>query len=151
MESLQLAEKFLGENSSYQLLKMDAAGLKFKKNSFDLVLCIQNGISVFKVNKEKLIKETLKETRRGGIIVFSSYSHKFWEERLKWFRLQAQHHLLGKIDEKITKDGIIYCKDGFKATTVSTEEFKILCSNIGIEPKMHEIKNSSIFCEIKVP
>ena len=53
----------------------------------------------------------------GGRALFSSYSPKFWEHRLSWFREQADKGLLGAIDEEKTRDGLIVCRDGFVART----------------------------------
>ena len=60
----------------------------------------------------------------GGTVYFSSYSAKFWNWRLKWFEEQADKGLLGEIDYDRTKDGVIICKDGFKAITHSPESLK---------------------------
>lgn len=87
------------------------------------MFCIQNGISAFGVNKKRLIAESIRVTKVNGIVLFSSYSPKIWEARLEWFRKQSQFGLIGEIDEEKTCDGTIVCKDGFKATTISNEQF----------------------------
>lgn len=48
--------------------------LGFRNRRFDVVVCIQNGISAFKVDQRKLIGETMCVTRSGGTLLFSSYS-----------------------------------------------------------------------------
>jgi hypothetical protein len=35
-------------------------------------------------------------------MLFSTYCERFWEERLKWFEIQAQHGLIGEIDYHAT-------------------------------------------------
>ena len=80
--------------------------------------------------------EALRVTRSGGNILFSSYAEQFWTERLNWFRQQADQGLLGEIDEKATGNGVIVCKDGFKANTVRPEEFKHIASTLGYNPKI---------------
>jgi len=130
---------------------MNAVLLGFKDKCFDLVACIQNGISAFKVDQEELIREALRVTRPGGRVLFSSYSEKFWPERLNWFRIQADHALLGEIDEKATGNGVIVCKDGFRATTVGRADFRALASRIGVACTIEEVDESSIFCEMLVP
>ena len=127
---------------------MDAKKLDFPVNYFDKVLCIQNGLSAFKLNKRDLIKETLRVTCKNGSAFFSSYSNNFWENRLEWFRLQVEYGLLGEIDENNTKDGVIVCKDGFEATTITKNEFSSLCKELNLIPKINEVDKSSIFCEI---
>ena len=130
-------------------MQMDATRLEFKDSSFDAVVCIQNGISAFQTDKLKLIKESIRVSKPGGIILFSSYLEKFWDERLKWFELQAEKELIGEIDYSKTKNGTIVCKDGFSAGTVGATEFKALVSEIkNIRTKVSEIDNSSIFFEI---
>jgi 2-polyprenyl-6-hydroxyphenyl methylase/3-demethylubiquinone-9 3-methyltransferase len=133
------------------LLTMNALELGFRNKRFDLVACIQNGISAFKVDQEQLIRETLRVIRSGGRALFSSYSEKFWPDRLDWFRIQADHGLLGEIDENATGNGIIVCKDGFRATTIGSDDFRSLASKIGIKCTITEVDDSSVFCDIVVP
>jgi len=148
--SLELAKKLLKRNLNYQLFQMDAINLEFQNNIFDVVICIQNGISAFNVDKEELIREATRVTKKGGLVLFSSYSGKFWEERLKWFILQSEAGLIGEIDLSATHSGIIVTKDGFKATTIKPTEFTSLTSELSITLKIEEIDNSSIFYEILV-
>jgi len=148
--SLFLIEKTIGKIPSLHLSVMNAVELGFSDRKFDRVICIQNGISAFKVNKRKLIEEAIRVTRSGGTILFSSYSERFWEDRLEWFRLQSEYGLIGEIDENVSKDGIIVCKDGFRSDTIGPDEFISLTSTYGIEPIITEVDGSSIFCEIRV-
>ncbi len=127
---------------------MDAAHLAFTDNCFDLVVCIQNGISAFHVDQKTLIVESLRVTKPGGKLLFSTYSAKFWNHRLEWFRLQASAGLLGEIDEERTRDGHIICKDGFTATTVSETQFRELTSGLAANIAIIEVDESSLFCEI---
>jgi len=80
--SLFLVEKTIGKIPSLHLSVMNAVELGFSDRKFDTVIGIQNGISAFKVNKRKLIEEAIRVTRSGGTILFSSYSERFWEDRL---------------------------------------------------------------------
>ena len=148
--SLLMAREYLGNISSCYLIEMDAAEFGFRKNSFDAVVCIQNGISAFAVNQRKLLEESVRVIRPGGIALFSSYSEHFWKDRLDWFRLQAKQGLLGEIDEAATGKGVIVCKDGFKASTVGPDDFAALSSGLPVFSKITEVDRSSIFCEIRV-
>jgi len=148
--SLSLAQKTIGKIPSVHLSVMNAVELGLCDRKFDTVICVQNGISAFKVNKRKLIEESIRVTRSGGIVLFSSYSERFWEDRLEWFRLQSEYGLIGEIDENASKDGIIICKDGFRSDTIGPDEFTSLTSGYGIEPIITEVDGSSIFCEIRV-
>jgi SAM-dependent methyltransferase len=148
--SLLMARELTGNISSCGLIEMDAAELGFRKDSFDAVVCIQNGISAFSVNQRKLVEESVRIIRPGGIAFFSSYSEKFWEDRLDWFRLQAEQGLLGEIDEAATGKGVIVCKDGFKASTVGPDDFAALTSGLPVLSKITEVNRSSLFCEIRV-
>ncbi len=107
-------------------------------------------LKAFKTNPLKLLEESLRVTKKGGIVLFSSYSENFWDDRLQWFQIQAEHKLIGEIDYSLTKNGNIYCKDGFRATTYSGQEFLDLASNFNIQSTIHEIDSSSIFCEMIV-
>ena len=149
-ENIQLAKKIVGSNENCEFYSMDAIDLKFVDDFFDTVICVQNGISAFKVNPLRLIKESIRVTRNGGTVLFSSYSEKFWDNRLKWFQIQAEHKLIGEIDYKLTKNGVIVCKDGFKAITYSGQEFLELASHFNVQTTIHEIDNSCIFCEMAV-
>ena len=148
--SLQLAREMIGNNSSLELYEMNAIDMDFEDGDFDVVICIQNGISAFHIDKQQLIKEAVRVTRSGGKVLFSSYSEKFWEDRLEWFQLQAEHNLIGEIDYEKTGNGVIVCKDGFRATTVSPDEFLYLTKNMNVNTKIIEVDNSSIFCLLKV-
>ncbi len=150
LDSLYMAKKS-DRCSSFWLSAMNAANLGFCDQCFDVMVCVQNGISAFNVNQEDLIREALRVTRSGGRVLFSSYSERFWSERLNWFRIQAKHGLLGDIDEKATGDGAIVCKDGFRATTLGPADFRYLADRIGVAVLITEVDASSIFCEIEVP
>jgi SAM-dependent methyltransferase len=129
---------------------MDAVRLGFGDKTFDRVICIQNGISAFHVDPASLIKESIRVIKPGGIIWFSTYSEKFWHHRLEWFRLQSQSGLIGEIDDGKTGNGVIICKDGFRATTFGREAFEALLSGFNVNIKIEEIDSSSLICEIKV-
>jgi len=149
-DNIQLAKKIVGNNENCEFYTMDAINLKFVDNFFDTVICIQNGVSAFKVNPLRLIKESIRVTRKGGTVLFSSYSEKFWDYRLKWFQIQAEHKLIGEIDYSLTENGVIVCKDGFKAITYSGQEFLELASNFNVKTTIHEIDDSSVFCVMVV-
>ena len=146
--SLDLAAELLSDIPNCRLIQMSAINLDFEDHTFDVVVCIQNGISAFHVDQKDLIEESIRVTKPGGIILFSSYSHKFWQDRLHWFELQAQHGLLGEIDNEKTQTGIIICKDGFVATTVNDDQFLALSANFDVAAKVVEVDESSLFCEI---
>jgi 2-polyprenyl-6-hydroxyphenyl methylase/3-demethylubiquinone-9 3-methyltransferase len=128
---------------------MDSGYLGFKEEQFDKVVCVQNGISALSLEKKELIAEALRVTRKGGSVLLSSYAERFWEDRLTWFRLQAEHGLIGEIDEENTGEGLIMCKDGFKSTTVTAQNFRALASEFGLVPLMTEVDGSSLFCELR--
>ncbi|MGD2154510.1 MAG: class I SAM-dependent methyltransferase [Gemmatimonadales bacterium] len=148
LESLQLARRDLG--GTCQLAAMDAVALAFADAAFDLVICVQNGIAAFGVDKRTLIEEAVRVTRPGGTVLFSTYSEKFWDQRLEWFRIQAAHGLIGELDPQATGDGVIACKDGFRAETVSAEGFRSLLAGYG-PPRITEVDGSSLFCGITAP
>jgi 2-polyprenyl-6-hydroxyphenyl methylase/3-demethylubiquinone-9 3-methyltransferase len=146
--SLILAKETINNISNCVLVQVNAVQLSFIKNAFDVVICIQNGISAFHVDQKELIMESIRVTKPGGTVLFSSYSDKFWNHRLEWFQKQADAGLLGEIDYEKTGDGLIVCKDGFKATTVRPSHFLALTSDLDVEVKIVEVDESSLFCEI---
>lgn len=150
LESLRLARADLRHLASCSVAAMNAVLLGFPDQTFDLVACIQNGIAAFRVDPRALLREAIRVTRPGGHVLFSSYSASFWEDRLEWFRIQSAHGLMGEIDTEATKDGIIVCKDGFRAGTVGPEAFRELLSWYPAAPAITEVDGSSLFCEVTV-
>ncbi len=148
LASLQMARERLGDTTNIGLAAVDAARPAFQPGIFDVVVCIQNGISAFHADRRDLIRESITVTRPGGKILFSSYSHKFWRDRLEWFYMQAAAGLLGEIDEEKTGAGKIVCKDGFTAGTVDGEEFRELTAGFDVQTCIGEIDESSLFCEL---
>lgn len=146
--NIKAAREYLSEFDNILLFKMNAAELTFEDNTFDSVICIQNGISAFHVDPERLLSESLRVAKKNGLILFSSYSDKFWEDRLEWFKIQSEYQLLDEIDWEKTKNGMIICKDGFHATTFTPENFEKLISKFKLSYNIEEVDNSSIFCII---
>ncbi len=147
--SLRYAHKLLCTAANCLLVQADAAQLAFPDCTFDVVVCIQNGISAFHVNQEHLVKESVRVAKRGGTILFSSYSAKFWDHRLEWFCRQSSAGLLGEIDFEKTGDGVIVCKDGFTASTVSAEGFLELAAGCNVDTRVAEVDQSIVFCEMR--
>lgn len=148
--SLRLAREERGVCSDF-LIRMDAGRLGFKGDVFDAVVCIQNGISAFQVDRRQLVAEALRVTAPGGVALFSSYAARFWPFRLEWFEIQAAHGLVGEIDRRLTREGQIVCRDGFRAGTVSPEEFLSLAAAVGCPARITEVAGSSLFCEFLKP
>ena len=146
--SLELARSYIESCQNCAVSLMDASQLSFHSCIFDAVFCIQNGISAFGVNKKRLIAESIRVTKDNGIVLFSSYSPKIWKDRLEWFRKQSQFGLIGEIDEEKTRDGTIVCKDGFRATTVSSDQFVELFDEFRLTASIIEVDESSIFCKV---
>jgi len=149
--SLRMALEFVGRGPSLRLACMDAVHLGFREHFFDLTICIQNGICAFAVDQQQLFKEALRVTRSGGLVLFSTYSARFWEHRLEWFEVQSAHRLIGEIDYQATGNGVIVCKDGFRATSADATTFERLAAGVGVAPRITEVDNSSLFCEIVAP
>lgn len=149
--SLALGRERLKSVPNCRLLQMNAVSLGFREKSFDVVACIQNGISAFKEDPRALILESVRVAKAGGKVLFSSYADKFWPERLAWFERQAEAGLLGEIDYAKTGDGVIVCKDGFRASTVSRGQFEELTSGLNARTETVEVDESSLFCVLSIP
>lgn len=147
-KSLDLARKSMPPGMACQFIDMDASSMNFRDGQFDVVLCLQNGIAAFGVDRERLVREAVRVCRPGGRVIFSSYAGAFWNHRLEWFELQAAHGLLGPIDREATTDGVIVCKDGFEAGYMRPEDFRQLWRRLGLEPEISEVDGSSTFCEV---
>jgi len=149
MNSLEFARSYLHSRSGIGLVCADASCLPFRLGVFDAVICIQNGISAFGVNRRDLVAEAIRVTKARGRILFSSYSPKIWKERLAWFRAQSKAGLVGEIDEEASGHGTVVCKDGFRASTISRAELRRLFSDAGLTPRIKEIDGSSVFCLVR--
>jgi 2-polyprenyl-6-hydroxyphenyl methylase/3-demethylubiquinone-9 3-methyltransferase len=148
ISSLMLAKKILGATPNCSLYQMDASRLGFRDHVYDCVVCVQNGISAFQVDQMTLISESMRVTKPGGMVMFSTYSEKFWNHRLQWFQQQSERRLLGEIDYNKTSDGVIVCKDGFTSAALSSSGFRELTAKLKVEAQVVEIDESSLFCEI---
>jgi len=146
-----MAGEQVGHPRTLHLLCMDAASMGFAGGSFDCTLCLQNGISAFGVDPLILLREAVRVTRPGGRVLFSSYAERFWPHRLEWFEAQAAHGLIGEIDQRVTGNGVIVCRDGFRATTVAPGYFREMAAKVGIRAEISEVDGSSVFCELVVP
>ncbi len=145
--SLDYAQEAL-DIPNCSLARMNAGKLAFYDGVFDCVVCIQNGISAFHVDQQALVSESVRVAKAGATVLFSSYSERFWKNRLEWFELQSKAGLVGEIDYEKTSDGVIVCKDGFTATTVSSDHFLALTAQLDADIRIVEVDGSSLFCEI---
>lgn len=148
--SLTLAREVLPDESRYHLACMNAVSLGFCDEAFDIVVCVQNGISAFHEDQHDLVRECVRVCKKSGTVLLSSYSDRFWDHRLEWFELQSHAGLLGEIDYEKTGDGEIVCTDGFTATTVRPERFRSLTKNLSADINIVEVDESSLFCEVVV-
>jgi len=147
-ESLEFARSHMECCQNYTIFLMDASHMAFRSSTFNAVFCIQNGISAFGVERKQLVDESIRVTKDNGTILFSSYSPEIWGPRLEWFRRQSQFGLVGEIDEEKTYGGTIVCKDGFRATTVTSDQFIELFTKNGFKTSIIEVDESSIFCKV---
>ncbi|MBF8984830.1 class I SAM-dependent methyltransferase [Lutibacter sp. B2] len=143
-ESVSLGNEYLKDSPNAEIMTMDVINLTFEEK-FDVILCLQNGLSAMKVTSSNLIEKMLGMVVSGGKVYFSTYSEKFWDYRLMWFKEQADKGLLGELDLDKTKDGVIICKDGFKAITHTPEDLKMLGHLSGYEYQIQEVDESSVF------
>lgn len=146
--SVELGKNYIKECPRCSIQVMDALNLEFDEK-FDVVLCLQNGLSAIKGQPMDLIKQCMKVLAPGGVAYFSTYSYKFWKHRLAWFQEQADKGLLGEIDLEKTQDYIIVCKDGFVAITFSEDELKKLGEKSGCHYSIEEVDESSLFLILK--
>jgi 2-polyprenyl-6-hydroxyphenyl methylase/3-demethylubiquinone-9 3-methyltransferase len=128
---------------------MDAVRTGFGDGTFDVVVCVQNGMSAFRVDRPSLMRECLRVARSGGLAIFSSYADAFWDDRLAWFRAQADAGLIGQIDAVQTGDGLIVCKDGFTATTIRPDEWRALARSVNRSAVIEVVDESSVFCVVR--
>jgi len=150
-ESLALAAARLRSLPNLLLACMDAARLAFVDATFDVVVCVQNGIAAFGVDRRALVHEAWRVLRPGGLAIFSSYSDKFWDDRLAWFEAQAAAGLIGSIDRRRSGGGVIVCSDGLVLGAVRPEEFAPLVAGLDAEVASVEVDGSCWFHLLRRP
>jgi len=150
IDSLCMARKYLAHVDNFALVNMDATSLAFPDGIFDLVFCVQNGIAAFQVDPKVLLSHAIAATKEGGKVLFSTYADEFWEHRLEWFRVQAAHGLVGKIDEAASRRGVIVCEDGFSSGIIQPHDLFTIAQGLGKNSSIHVIGGSSVFCEVNV-
>ena len=145
--NVEFGREYLSGVQNAELLVMDAHDLRLD-SGFDAVLCLQNALSAMKTRPLEYVKVIMAQTLPGGTAFVSSYSAKFWEHRLAWFHEQAGKGLLGEIDTELTRDGVIVCKDGFKATTCTPEELNAVGKVSGHRYELQEVDESFVMLTI---
>ena len=142
--SVEFGKEYLIGFTNVRLELMDAHKLDFAEE-FDVVLCLQNGLSALRGETTPLVNRCVKALKKGGSAYFSTYSGKFWDYRLAWFEEQADKGLLGKIDKNQTREGVIICQDGFRAATFTEKDFAALGEASGYKYEIREADESSLF------
>ncbi len=142
-ENVELGREYLKDCPNASMIAMDVHKMEFRER-FDSILCLQNGLSAMRADSAVICK-ILETVAQGGTAYFSSYSTKFWDFRLKWFEEQAAKGLLGEIDYDKTQNGVIICKDGFRATIHLPEDFQKIGEESGYPYQVQEVDESSVF------
>jgi len=146
-DNVAFGQDYLYDMPNAELIVMDVHKIEpgTFESSFDAVLCLQNALSSMKVEPFSFVDKVMALLAPGGSAWISSYSEKFWPHRLAWFQEQAEKGLLGEIDLEQTKDGVIVCKDGFRAVTHSQEQLSEIGRASGYPYKVQEVNESSVF------
>lgn len=146
-QTVALGREYVKDCSNATMLEQDAHNLSLDEK-FDVVLCLQNALSAIRADFT-LVQNLVDLLAPGGVLYISSYSADFWPWRLQWFEEQAQKGLLGPIDYDQTKDGVIVCTDGFRATTHTPQALQALGERLALPFEVRHVDNSSIFLAIK--
>lgn len=134
--------------SRVRFAAMDCGRLAFPAATFDVVICVQNGLSAFGLEPEALLREAARVARRGACLLFSTYAERFFPERLEWFEAQAAAGLLAPIDRARTGGGVIACADGFRSRSFTARELEKFAAAAGLEGRTCEVDGSSLFLEV---
>lgn len=145
--NVKWGNEYLKKVPNARLQTMDVHEMKFS-DKFDVVLCLQNGLSAMAASSED-VEAMLELLAPKGKAFFSSYSGRFWETRVQWFQEQAAKGLLGELDLEESKDGVIVCKDGFRAVTHSPDDFRRMGEDSGLPYQITEVDESSVFLVIQ--
>lgn len=148
-DSVRLGKEYLKDFPNADMVSMDVHQMHFDR-PFDVILCLQNGLSAMRAD-DQTIQGILAVLAPGGTAFFSTYSANFWDHRIAWFQEQADKKLLGELDMDQTRDGVIICKDGFKAITQTPEDYKTIGKKSGYPYEVTEVDGSSLFLVIHKP
>lgn len=142
-DNVAWSKVYLKDHANVQMQVMDAHKMTFSKG-FDVVLCLQNGLSAMGGDL-KLMTRMMTQLKPGGRAYVSTYSEKFWDFRLQWFEEQVQKGLLGEMDYEKTQNGIIVRKDGFSAITHSAQDFRQMAEQLKVPYEIQEVDDSGLF------
>ncbi|MGD9666638.1 MAG: class I SAM-dependent methyltransferase [Synergistaceae bacterium] len=147
--NVSFGEEYLSGIPNTELLTLDVHDIDYC-NRFDAVLCLQNGLSAIRADvPEAFAAKVIKALKKGGKAYFSTYHPKFWEQRVAWFQEQSRKGLIGELDMEKTKNGVIICKDGFRATTHSITDLEKIGRSTNCHWQIFEVDDSSIFLVIE--
>lgn len=148
-DNVRFGEEYLKNIPNTGLLTMDAHDINYD-SCFDAVLCLQNGLSATRAEvPEVFAAKAVKALKKGGEAYFSTYHPNFWEQRVAWFEEQARKGLIGELDMEKTQNGVIICKDGFRATTHSIADLEKIGRSTNCRWQIFEVDDSSIFLVIE--
>ena len=71
-DNIVMGREYLAGYKKWSLSVMNAVKLGFREGTFNVTVAIQNGISAFHVEPMDLIREAVRVTKPGGIILFST-------------------------------------------------------------------------------
>ncbi len=148
--NIEAARTYLKSVANVDVKLMDVKSLAMDDDSFDLVLCLQNGLSAFGMDPLMILKEAWRATKPSGYLICSTYSDAFWHHRLAWFHEQANAGLLGAIDEYKTGDGTIACKDGFVSRSTTEEDFRRYAKSLQLSVETHTLNSGSLIATYTV-
>ena len=147
--NVHFGEEYLKNIANTELLVMDAHNIDYD-SCFDAVLCLQNGLSAIRADvPEAFAAKVIRALKIGGKAYFSTYHPNFWEQRIAWFQEQARKGLIGELDMEKTKNGVIICKDGFRATTHSITDLEKIGRSTNCGWQIFEVDDSSIFLVVE--
>ncbi len=147
--NIELAGEYLHNELGIETHLMSVEHLDFADNSFDLVLCTQNGLSAFGIEPIVVVKEACRITKHDGRLFCCTYAKSFWPSRLQWFRSQVQAGLLAAIDETKTGDGVVACVDGFRSSSMTGEQFREIASALNLVVDIVELPSGSLISEFR--
>lgn len=147
--NIELAGEYLHNLPGIKVHLMNVDNLDFADDSFDLVLCAQNGLSAFGLDPLIVVREAYRVTKHDGRLICCTYAKSFWPSRLQWFRKQAEAGLLGAIDETKTGNGVIACVDGFMSTSMTDVQFQDIASALNLAVDIVALPSGSLISEFR--
>jgi len=126
-----------------EIHKQNAKNLEFERGYFDYVICMGSTFSNLGKDKVTVLKEMKRVLKKQGKMIISVYNEKALSARLESYSKDELEHT------KITKDGIVYSKEGLFSEQFTKEKLQKLFNSSKLKYKITNLNPISYLCICK--